>query len=108
MSLIKKWKAEKNRTSIDDFTDACTPRPPKPEWFEKWKSWRITDKDGRMYYLANCKYIDRTDGHRIDGCAFHELRFTRRIGDSIAQPPLVLPVDLQGMPVGWQVLEVVK
>jgi len=67
MSLIKKWKAEKNRTSIDDFTDACTPRPPKPEWFEKWKSWRITDKDGRMCWHADPSERQRGGHARVAG-----------------------------------------
>lgn len=92
------------KTCADILADACTPRPPKPEWFGfgpgQWDSWWVKWKDGTSTWIYSVKvaengFWDWKDCEGLD------------IWDRVDDMVLCLPVarECYPAPVGWQVLE---
>lgn len=122
MTLIETWevRAEEIRaigdgesaaeayrieTCITELESASTPRPPKPEWFEKWDSWWVEKLDARCRVREI--YHARPDGTR-DPEGAHIWVTTSRGAWRLDLVGMCIPVRREGPPamdVGWGVLE---
>lgn len=97
--------------------DACTPRPPQAEWFEKWDVWwvwMVDDSSGPhgLIFTDGRVYTSWEDMHRDDSPSYQGINGTQdgcgyswRI-DKILK---CLPVKADNWkeypcPVGWQVV----
>lgn len=91
------------KTCADILADACTPRPPKPEWFGfgpgQWDSWWCAYEEGGAAAIFDRVWCDGEVIRFPDG-------YEVWIGSIVS----CVPVARKGYPapVGWQVLEVSK
>lgn len=76
----------------DVFEQACTPRPPKAEWFKKWQHWSMKAQETNIFG-RNAVVIDMPDDDALHA-------------EYVQKASLCVPVsrDWPHALVGWQVV----
>ena len=88
------------KDALSDFTAACTPRPPQPEWLGQWDSWWIQTRSGAEHITRDIRVID---DYGFDFLIAPQHRRGYEWSDIAA----CLPVSRTGYPtpVGWGVVD---